>query len=195
MNARRRARAHAAPPLREALAALAIAAILAAGCDSATATGSALPDVDDPWPASSVVECGEAGEQEVDLLERFAANEVTYVTFAAKWCNACKEEAPVINAKIVDGMADEPVEAIQILIEKDAGTPPDGPLCDAWRTELGARFAVTYDEDQELVGGLFGAAVGQLPAHYIVTRDGIIRFRLVDALPENLETLMRDWLP
>lgn len=146
---------------------------------------------DDPMPAATVQDCD---GQDIDLNAWLGDHDVSYVTFAAKWCTACQEEVPIINEQLVQIYDASQVGVLQILIENDPGEPPPLPLCAGWRDSFGAEFPVLIDLDQEMIGQHFGEAVGQLPVHLIVTSDTIIRYRKVGAIPEDIGQRVGDWL-
>ncbi|MFO0745709.1 MAG: redoxin family protein [Myxococcota bacterium] len=146
----------------------------------------------DLYPAVSVLDCE---GREVALRDRLAAHAVTYVSFGAQWCTACAEETPVINAQLVDGLADEDVGVIQILIEGAAGDPPPLSLCAGWQSDLGARYTVLVDTRQENLAPFFGTAIGTLPLHLVVTQDGMIRFKKLGAIPSDIQAIVAGWLP
>ncbi len=146
----------------------------------------------DPYPAVSLSQCDGTP---VDLDAWIGEHDAVFITFGAKWCVACQEEAPIINSELVDGLSAESVGVAQILIEADPGVAPSETLCAAWRDELGARFTVLVDTDQNSLADHFGEGIGQLPLHFIVTRDKTIRLRKLGSLPTNIQQLVRDWLP
>ena len=182
------------PPSVRPLAALALALACApSACDSgASATPSPFPDVGDSYPAATVRACDGAS---VSLSDWIAAHDVVYIGFGAKWCQACQEEAPVLNAELVDGLAGKSVGVAQILVEDDPGLAPPQSLCAAWHDDLSARYDVFVDVDQESLEPHFGGAIANLPLHYIVTKDGTIRLRKLGALPDDIKQLVSDWLP
>ena len=118
---------------------------LVSACDSGGDDPSELVREGDLWPALTVTDC--AG-QAVDISTFIAAHDATYVTFGAQWCSACQEEAPIINSELVDGLADKNVGVVQILIENQPGQAPTQALCQAWATDLEARYTVLVDVDQ-----------------------------------------------
>lgn len=181
--------------MRIALFAGSLAAL--AACDSGTDDG---PDGDglvgegDPYPAVSVQDC--AGN-EVDLRAWLGQHDASYVTFGAQWCVACQEEAPIINRELVDGLASRgaAVGVLQILVENQPDEAPPQSLCAAWRDDLQARFVVMVDTRQEHLAPLFGTAVGTLPLHLVVTRDGIVRYKKLGAIPTDVKAVVEGWLP
>lgn len=178
---------------------LAVTALLSAAplafsaCDAAD-TPSETPFVSEgeAWPALTIRDCD--GEP-VDMRAFFAAYDATYVTFGAQWCSACQEEAPIINRELVDGLANRRVGIAQILIEGQPGQQPPQSLCSAWANDLAARFPVLVDVDQLHLPDFFGGAIATLPLHYIVTGDGVVRFRKLGALPTDIKALVEGWLP
>ena len=176
------------------LAASILAAALAlAACDSGDgAPAPAFPDVGDLYPAATVRACDGTS---VALRDWIGAHDVVFLSFAAKWCSSCQEEVPVLNADLVDGLAAESVGVAQVLIEDDPGVAPPQSLCGVWKTDLGARFDVFVDVDQESLAPHFGGAIATLPLHFIISRDGTIRLRKLGALPDGLATLVQDWIP
>jgi cytochrome c biogenesis protein CcmG/thiol:disulfide interchange protein DsbE len=181
-------------PLALALV-LASAASLGSGCDAATSeapgAGARISE-GDSWPALKVRDCAGA---EVDMRALVADHDATFVTFGAQWCTACQKEAPDINAKLVDGFARESVGVVQLLIEGQPGEAPAESLCAAWQDELEARFTVLVDVDQTHLADFFGGAVATLPLHFVVTRDGTIRYRKLGELPGDIDAIVRGWLP
>ncbi|PIE17197.1 MAG: hypothetical protein CSA66_06490 [Proteobacteria bacterium] len=164
-----------------------------AACDSAGgAGGAAFPGEGDVYPAATVEDCDGAP---VSLTEWIGRHDVVFITFGAKWCSACQEEAPRLNEELVDGLADQRVGVAQILIEDDPGVPPETALCGAWRDGLNARYTVLVDTAQASLPQHFGDAVATLPLHFIVTRDGTIRLRKLGELPTNIAQLVQDWIP
>ncbi|MFT7578447.1 MAG: peroxiredoxin [Myxococcota bacterium] len=177
------------------LAPLAIAAVVATGaCDSLgdPNDSSEFPIEGDLYPAAMVQTCDGTA---VALADRIGQSDVTFITFAAKWCTACQKEAPIINTELIDGLAGRSVDVIQLLVENDPDEAPPLSLCSAWRDDLGARFDVLIDVDQNSVPQHFGTAIETLPLHFIVTRDGKIRLRKLGALPEDIKSRVEDWLP
>lgn len=162
------------------------------GCDSGGETPSEIVREGDLWPALTVNDC--AG-QPVDMSAFIAAHDATYVTFGAQWCSACQEEAPIINTQLVDGLAGKNVGVVQILIENQPGQSPTQALCDAWATDLEARYTVLVDVNQAHLPKFFGGAVATLPLHLIATKDGLIRFKKLGALPTDIKSLVEGWLP
>lgn len=180
-------------PLLLSTATIATLAVVASGCDSSDATPSnKVVGEGDAWPALTIMDCD---GNPVDMRTFIAGNDATYITFGAQWCSACQEEAPIINRELVDGLAGSSVGTVQILIEGQPGQVPPVSLCSAWATELNARFTVLVDPDQAHLDGFFGGAIATLPLHLIVTRDGVIRFRKLGALPDDIKSLVSGWLP
>ena len=179
-------------PLRRALTHAFVALAALAACDSSGGTSPAFPDVGDTYPAATVRACDGTP---VALGDWIAAHDVVFVSFAAKWCQSCQEEAPILNTQLVDGLAGRSVGVAQLLIEDDPGVAPPQSLCGVWKTDLGARYDVFVDVDQEGLDPHFGGAVATLPLHFIITRDGTIRLRKLGALPDNIAQLVQDWLP
>ena len=178
---------------RASLLAASAALALWAGwaCDGSAGGGAQSTATVEP---ATVYDCD---SNQVDLASEVAAHDASLVTFAAKWCEACKEEAPRLNSELVDGFAGGKgdVGVYQVLVEADPGQAPPQELCAQWRDALGARFTVLVDRDQVTVPQYFDGAVGQLPYHVVATRDGKIRFSLLDGLPDNIATIIQDWLP
>lgn len=180
---------------RAVLSILAPSIVLAlAACDSSGAGGVEPIGEGDPYPAVRVQDCD---GNEVELRSWLGAHDASYVTFGAQWCTACQEEAPVINRELVDGLASrgEAVGVVQILVENQPDEPPPASLCAAWQGDLGARYTVLVDTRQEHLEPLFGGAVGTLPLHLVVTRDGVIRYRKLGAIPTDVKALVEGWLP
>lgn len=174
-----------------ALLALGVALALAA-CDSGAGDGGVdTLGEGDPYPAVSVLDC-EGHEQ--PMREVLARHAVTYVSFGAQWCTACQEEVPVINAELVDGMAGKDVGVVQVLIENGGGEAPPLSLCAGWKSDLDARYTVLVDTRQEHLAPFFGAAIGTLPLHLVVTQDGLIRYRKLGAIPDDIAAIVTGWL-
>jgi len=131
----------------------------------------------------------------VDVRAWLADHEASYMSFGAQWCQACQEEAPIINRELVDGTAGRNVGIVQILIERQPGEPPPSSLCAAWRDQLQARYEIWVDPRQVHLAPVFGGAVGTLPLHMVVTPDGIVRFWKLGALPVDIRALVEGWLP
>lgn len=173
---------------------LVVAALLAgmAGCDSSSEPSTELTDDAQLIADVSVQDC--AGN-EIALRAEVAAFEVTYLTFAAQWCTACKEEVPIIKRELVDHFDPARVRVIQLLVEQQPSEPPTLKLCEEWRDQLAAPFPIYVDLQQGTVPVYFGEKVPQLPFHMIVTSDGVIRFQLLGAIPTNIRELVGNWLP
>jgi len=103
----------------------------------------------------------------------------------------------VINRELVDGLAShgEGVGVVQLLIENQPDEPPPASLCAAWKDDLQARFTVLVDTRQEHLAPFFGTAVGTLPLHLVVTRDGIIRLSKLGPIPSDIKAVVEGWLP
>lgn len=169
-----------------------VATAALAACDSG---GDDQPDTvgeGDLYPAVSVQDC-DGGE--VAMRDFLAAHAVTYVAFGAQWCTACAEEAPVINTKLVDGLAGDDVGVVQVLIENNGGEPPPLSLCSGWKNDLSARYTVLVDTRQESLEPFFGKAIGTLPLHLVVTKDGVIRFAKLGEIPDDIQQIVSGWLP
>ena len=179
--------------LRSSLWLAAVAGVLAS-CDSGGDKDE--PQIQDGqlYPAVRVQDCD---GNEIDFRAWLGQHDVSFVTFAAQWCVACQEEAPVINAKVVDGLSSQgdKVGVAQILVENQPGEPPKPGLCAAWRDDLEAKFQVLIDLRQENVEPLFGGTVSILPLHLVVTRDGIIRYHKLGYLPTDIAELIEGWIP
>jgi thiol-disulfide isomerase/thioredoxin len=173
------------------VAALALA--IGAGCDSLGDEGdaSAFPVEGTAYPAVTIEACDGSA---FDVGAYIADHEVTFITYGAKWCTACQKEAPIINADLVDGLADEDVGVVQILVENDPGDPPPRTLCAAWRDDLEARFEVVIDPEQKTLPQHFGTAIDTLPLHYIVTRDQTVRLRRLGELPPDIKARVEAWI-
>jgi hypothetical protein len=166
---------------------------LVGACDSyGDGDGSSTLGEGDPYPAVSVSDCD---GNPVDVRQALAEHDASYVTFGAQWCTACQEEAPVINRELVDGLADEDVGVIQILVENQPDEPPPEALCAAWRDDLSARYTVWVDTRQEHLEPFFAGAIGTLPLHLVVTGDGVIRMKKLGAIPDDIQAIVEGWLP
>jgi len=173
------------------LSMLAIAA-LALGCDSGGDDGAETVGEGDPYPALTVKDCdGNA----VDVRAWLADFDASYVTFGAQWCTACQEEAPLINRELVDGLAGQSVGVVQILVENQPDQPPPQALCAAWRDDLSARYTVWVDTEQVHLEPFFAGAIGTLPLHLVVTRDGTVRMKKLGAVPSDIKAIVLGWLP
>ena len=178
--------------LRASLAvALALALSLAAACESPSSEGG-VPSEGDAMPAATVEDCDGA---DVALLDWIRQHDVTYIAFAAAWCVACKEEIGTINTDIVDHFDGKSVGATQILVENQVDEKPPLALCDQWTKQGGGtKYPVYVDTEWQMVDQHFGGAVGDLPVHLVVSRDGIIRLRKSGALPTNIQEVLASWI-
>ncbi|MCA9518178.1 MAG: TlpA family protein disulfide reductase [Myxococcales bacterium] len=165
-----------------------------AACDSGGDIGNTggFPGEGDAYPDAALQTC-DGGATSIESI--IAAHDVTYITYAATWCTACQKEAPLLNTDLVDGFDPAKVAVVQILIEDQPGDPPPVSLCAAWRDDLNARYTVLVDPPQVTLPQHFGTAVQTLPLHFIVTRDGTIRFRKLGELPADIADRVADWLP
>lgn len=173
-----------------------IALLMVAGCDSGNGTEDTTLGEGDLYPALAVETCDGAA---IDMRTVLATKDVTYITFAAQWCTACQEEVPRINDELFKELVTDggkSVGVVQMLIEHEPGSPPRDLLCSSWKEELEADFDVWVDPRQEHLDPFFGAAgTGQLPVHLIVTKDGIIRSKIIGALPSDIKQRVEAWLP
>jgi thiol-disulfide isomerase/thioredoxin len=154
-------------------------------CVVSVEVGSAMPE-------ALIEECDENPESIADYI---AAHEITYLTFAAGWCTACEKEVPLLN-DLLEEFAGQSVGITQILIEGvylDGGPPPQ-PLCGQWKALTGAEFDLYIDVEQNMLCDHFGEAVGTLPVHLLISGDGVVRLRLVGALPEDISARIAGWL-
>jgi cytochrome c biogenesis protein CcmG/thiol:disulfide interchange protein DsbE len=174
-----------------AAALLVIACDASPGADAGAGPGDLVGE-GDAWPA---VEARDCAGQPVALQALLAQHDATFVTFGAQWCTACQKEAPDINAKLVDGFAGRSAGVVQILVEGQPGEAPAASLCEAWASELEARFTVLVDVEQQHLAPFFGGAVATLPLHLVVTRDGVIRYRKLGELPADIDAILAGWLP
>ncbi len=168
---------------------------LIAACDSGstdTVPESTVVGEGEPYPALTVQDCD---GNPVVLRDWIASHDASYITFGAQWCVACQEEAPIINRELVDGLAGESVGLVQILVEADPGIAPPSSLCAAWKNDLGARYEVFVDTEQQHLDPVFGGSASTLPLHIIATKDGTIRFRKAGAMPDDIKALVEGWLP
>lgn len=163
-------------------------------CDSGDGDEDTTIGEGDLFPAVSVQDCE---GQEVDMRAWLARHDASFVTFGALWCEPCKEEAPVINRELVDGLAarGDTLGIAQILIEGQPDTAPAGSLCADWRDTLGARFMVLVDTRQENLAPFFGGGINTLPLQLVVTKDGLIRYHKLGALPTDIKAIVEGWLP
>ena len=158
------------------------------GCESCVVT----VEVEGSMPEATIEDCD---ENPVSVLDYIAAHEITYLTFAAGWCTACEKEVPLLN-DLVQEFAGESVGITQILIEGvnlEGGPPPQG-LCSQWAALTGPQFPLYIDVEQNMLCDHFGEAVGTLPVHLLISGDGVVRFRIVGALPEDISTRISEWL-
>jgi thiol-disulfide isomerase/thioredoxin len=169
---------------------------LCAACDASDGNGGEDPIVREggAYPAVRAQDCD---GNEVDMRQWLAQRDASFVTFGALWCEPCKEEAPVINRELVDGLASrgDKVGVVQILIESQPEQAPPVSLCADWRDTLGARFVVLVDSRQEHLAPFFGGGIGTLPLHLIVTGDGVVRYKRLGALPSDIKATVEGWLP
>jgi hypothetical protein len=173
------------------LLAVAVGLVLGACDEGAKATDETLK-VGDPYPALSVSDCAGAP---VDMRTWIGAYDAVYLSFAAGWCQSCQEEAPRLEAELVVGLAGKNVGVAQILMENAAGSPPTTTLCGAWKTELNVSYDVFADLQQLHLEPIFGGNIANLPVHVIVTRDGVVRYVRIGALPDDIQQIVTDWLP
>lgn len=176
------------------LASLAVLSVMAAAaCDNGDkGTGDQTVGEGDPYPALTISDCAGAP---VDMRAWIGTHDAVYVSFAAGWCQSCQEEAPRLESELVAGLAGKNVGVAQILVEADAGTPPTGALCTAWKNELHVSYDVFSDLTQAHLAPVFGGAIGTLPVHLVVTRDGVVRYKKIGALPDDIQQIVKDWLP
>ena len=168
------------------------------GCDSGG--GDEGPDTDplvnegEPFPSVTVQDC--AGG-EVVLRDWIAQHDVSFVTFGAQWCVPCAEEATVINRELVEGLASygDRVSVVQILIEQQPDEAPSAGLCQSWTDFVDAQFDVMSDVRRENLAPFFGTAVSTLPLHLVVTKDGVVRYKKLGALPVDVKDVVEGWLP
>ena len=171
--------------------AAALAAILGACADGGGGDSQTLA-VGDAYPALSVSDCGGTA---VDLRTWIGAHDVVYLSFAAGWCQSCQEEAPRLERELVDQLAGKNVGVAQILMENDADTPPTLTLCGAWKSELKVSYDVFADLQQVHLAPIFGGKIANLPVHVVATRDGIVRYKRICPLPDDIQQIVTDWLP
>lgn len=93
---------------------------------------------------------------------------VVVLDFTASWCTACRTALPALDA-LGARYAARGVTVVTIAIDAD---PKDA---DRFLAEVvpGSTMTVLYDTSARLLSR-FGAA--GMPAHYVLDRDGVIRF-------------------
>ena len=128
------------------------------------------PTEGDPFPAHSVKDCANA---EVELKSWAAGFEIAYISYAAQWCTACREEVPAINAMLAK--YGDRVGITQLLLEANPGDPPSQALCSDWAGQLSTNYTVTYDGDRAARDAMFGGAVGDtLPVQLLIWNGEIV---------------------
>ena len=120
---------------------------------------------------SAVVQTCEGTE--TDLLDIVSSHEVTYITFGANWCTACKEEVATLNSNIVANFDMDVVGVVQVLIEDDPGMPPTLNVCTGWQETFGHQFSLLSDPNQVTLPQYFADGIATLPMHLLVTKDGV----------------------
>ena len=168
-----------------------LGAVVMTACDGGS-NGPAGPADYGELEAATVKACDGS---DFDLQAEAAKADITYITFGAQWCTACKDEAPIINSDIVQHFDAAKVQVFQILVERNPGEAPPQSLCATWRDTLSAEFTVLVDIDQTTVDQYFGGSVAELPMHMLVERDGTIVFQLFDALPTDMQQIIEGYLP
>lgn len=165
--------------------------LLGGACDGGETTNQPV-DLGN-FPVSTVKSCANA---DIDMQATFAQYDITYITFGAKWCTACREEPPIINKDVLPNVDGARVKVIQMLLENNPGQAPGADLCQAWTDDLKPNFEVMSDIDQSVVAGYYNGLVpSTLPEHILVDRTGKIVYRLVGAIPDNMDVIINDWLP
>ena len=163
------------------------------GCDTTpigpTDTGPSTPDI---FPSVMVQSCDGTAS---DLLDIVTSHDVTYITFGAKWCTACKEEVPIINDKVVAQFDATRATAVQVLVEDDPGDPPTGAVCEDWADTLKPEFTLLTDPNQNTVPIFFASGITTLPMHLVVTKDKTIQYIALGPMGDDLTQLITDWLP
>ena len=135
-------------------------------------TLTSVPQEEDPHPDFTVNACDGSP---VSIGEWAADYDAVFITYAAKWCQACAKEVPMINEEIVQAMAGRSVAAAQILVEQDPGQAAQQALCQQWDDEYGAEFPILVDPDENAVAAIFGESVGsQLPLQTVIYNGKII---------------------
>lgn len=135
-------------------------------------TGTTDPSAAQPMPEFTVNDCSGIP---VDVKAWAGQFDVTFITWAAGWCQACAKEVPEINEHIQAHFEGQSVGVAQILVENGIGEPPPQALCEAWVTDYAAEFPVLVDVDWDAVAAVFDGSVGgQLPLQTIVVGDQIV---------------------
>ena len=124
-----------------------------------------------PVPAFDLapLEAGKPGLKSEELKGR-----VTLINFFASWCVPCRAEAPLL----LDLSKDKRLELDGIAYKNKPGDT------EAFLTELGNPFARVVVDDSGRTAIDFG--VYGVPESYIVDRQGVIRFRQVGPLTEDV---------
>jgi thiol-disulfide isomerase/thioredoxin len=167
---------------------------LFAGCESGSTpplndTVTSVP----PTFQSAVVQTCDGAE--TDLLDIVSSHDVTYITFGANWCTACKEEVATLNSNIVANFDMNAVGVVQVLIEDDPGMPPTLDVCTGWQEAFGHQFSLLSDSNQVTLPQYFADGIATLPMHLLVTKDGVIRYTALGPMTDDLAKLIQDWLP
>jgi peroxiredoxin len=92
--------------------------------------------------------------------------QVVYLTFWASWCNPCRQEMPYL-AELWERHHEEGFQVLAINVDEDVA------LAQAFADEYELPFPLLLDTNREISSSY---RVPGYPAHYVVDRDGDIRF-------------------
>jgi hypothetical protein len=106
--------------------------------------------------------------------EDYCAASLTVVSIAAGWCVPCIMESTQLEAEITDRYAPQDVRVVQIIVQEEDNSAPDGAYCDAWVARFGLSNVELIDPLQET--NIYFPD-GVLPSTIIVDNNGIIKFR------------------
>jgi cytochrome c-type biogenesis protein len=163
---------------RRAAAALAVVAVLGAGCGEGGAARFRAPEIGDPAPPYAGLTL--AGDSASLAALR---GEPVLLNIWATWCHPCRTEIPELERL---HQAFEPRGLRVIGVSIDAGGE------DAAVRDFAAEYRMTYpvwrDPDGR-VSTLFGA-IG-VPATYLIDRTGVLRWRKVGPIAEGDPALAR----
>jgi peroxiredoxin len=75
---------------------------------------------------------------------------VIILNVGAGWCEGCKDETPILEARFWQKYKDDGLVVIQLLTEDAGGSPADQDFANGWKDEYGITFPLCMDPDWAL---------------------------------------------
>lgn len=121
-------------------------------------------------------------------------SQLMLLNVAAGWCGPCIEETQGLEEEIFQAFCGRGLHVVQVVFEDGLARPATSLFCGQWRDRYGLTFPVLRDPIFR-TEALFENRLVQTPLNLLIDSEGIIIYRSMGEVDENLARVIDEELP